>query len=239
MKKWVMYILFILILALSVFLFAFTQERNKSKKVSEILVEMSTESPQLISAETVNKLLIQNDEGLLNNDKSKINLYQLEQDILSNEYIKDIQVAIQLDDKVIARVKTRMPVARIINDIKSYYIDSEGYNIPLSDLYTERVPLASGINTIAEAKECVEIIKCYTADEFLKEQIIGLRRNTNGDFVLNTRIGKHKVLFGKAKNIEEKFKKLLIFYKKEWNSEVLNNYTMINLKYDKQVVCSS
>lgn len=239
MKKWVMYILFILILALTVFLFAFTQERNKSKKVSEIVVEMSADSPQLISVETVNNLLIQNGEGLLNNEKSKINLYQLEQEVLSNEYIKDIQVAVQPDATLIAWVETRLPVARIIDDNKSYYIDNEGVNIPLSDLYTKRVPLISGVNNVAEAKECIEIIKCYTADEFLKKQIIGLRRNSNGDFVLNTRIGKHKIFFGSAKNIEAKFRKLLIFYKKEWDSEALKNYTMINLKYDKQVVCSS
>lgn len=234
-----MYILFILVLSLSLFLFAFTQARNKSKKVSEVLVEMSTDSPQLISVEKVNNLLIQNGEGLLNIEKSKINLYQLEQEALSNEYIKDIQVALQPDAKLIAKVETRLPVARVVDGNKSYYIDKEGVSIPLSDVYTERVPLISGVNNLIEVKECLEIIKGYTADELLKEQIIGLRRNSNGDFVLNTRIGKHKVIFGKANDIEKKFKKLLIFYKKEWNSEALKNYTMINLKYDKQVVCSS
>jgi hypothetical protein len=55
---------------------------------------------------------------------------------------------------------------------------------------------------------------------------------------LNVRVGKHQIVFGKGRNIEDKMNRLKIFYKKMWNDEVLKTYLFLNVKYKNQVIGS-
>ena len=52
-------------------------------------------------------------------------------------------------------------------------------------------------------------------------------------------VGNHKIIFGDAIDIEEKFKKLKIFYTDGLNkTDGWNKYSVINVKYKNQVVCT-
>jgi cell division protein FtsQ len=52
-------------------------------------------------------------------------------------------------------------------------------------------------------------------------------------------VGNHKIIFGDANDIEEKFKKLKIFYTEGLNkTDGWNKYSVINVKYKNQVVCT-
>jgi cell division protein FtsQ len=75
----------------------------------------------------------------------------------------------------------------------------------------------------------------------LRAQIGQIHREKNGDFLLIPQVGAHKIVFGTAKNdkdVEDKFNKLIVFYKEGLPFEGWNKYNLINLKYDKQIVCS-
>jgi cell division protein FtsQ len=52
-------------------------------------------------------------------------------------------------------------------------------------------------------------------------------------------VGNHKIIFGKAENIAEKFNKLKLFYTEGLNkSDSWRKYSIINLKYKNLVVCT-
>jgi len=48
---------------------------------------------------------------------------------------------------------------------------------------------------------------------------------------------KQLILFGPMDEIEEKFKKLKLFYKEVLPKKGWNTYSSINLKYKNQIVC--
>lgn len=52
------------------------------------------------------------------------------------------------------------------------------------------------------------------------------------------RSGRHTILFGRIESVEEKLDKLLRFYKEGLGNRGWDTYSIINIKYDGQVVCS-
>ena len=58
------------------------------------------------------------------------------------------------------------------------------------------------------------------------------------DFELVPKVGNHKIVFGGIDNLESKFEKLMIFYKKGLSKTGWNEYSEINLKFKNQVVCT-
>ena len=74
----------------------------------------------------------------------------------------------------------------------------------------------------------------------MNAQIGQIHREKNGDFVLIPQVGSHTIIFGSAfsdREVEEKFKKLKVFYEEGLPYEGWNKYDIINLKYKKQIVC--
>ena len=50
-------------------------------------------------------------------------------------------------------------------------------------------------------------------------------------------MGDQKIEFGEYKNVNEKIKKLKVFYQKSISDNTLDGYRTINLKFRNQVVC--
>lgn len=239
MSRWKIYIISIAFLLVIGFLYGFAQYKNEQEKLHGIEVIFEENQPLFITETMVNKLLIQSEKDLLNKGKSKINLHKIEQDLKRNKMMESTEVYYAPSGKLKVKVIQRVPFARIKTNTDSYYIDRNGSEMPLSQNYTARVPLVTGVSTKKEEKECFVLIQRLVNDSFYKKQIVGIHRKNNGEYLLSTRIGNHKILFGKLENITSKMKKLKVFYKKEWGTETLKKYKLINLKYHNQVVCST
>jgi cell division protein FtsQ len=131
--------------------------------------------------------------------------------------------------------------------------------MPLSDKYTARVLVANGFvyspystyvmhdfskklpDSIAKKTLIDEVFKYATFinnHPFWKAQIEQLHVNKDMDIELIPRVGNHTIVFGNADNIESKFEKLIVFYNKGLSNTGWNEYSVINLKFKDQVVCT-
>jgi cell division protein FtsQ len=77
-----------------------------------------------------------------------------------------------------------------------------------------------------------------THDKFLKAQIAQIYVNEQNEFELVPRIGNHIILLGTAEDLDDKFRRLVAFYRYGLNKIGWNKYNVINIKYKNQVVCS-
>jgi cell division protein FtsQ len=80
--------------------------------------------------------------------------------------------------------------------------------------------------------------KIINNDSFLKSQIVQIHINNNGYFEFIPRIGNQRILFGLAENMENKFKKIKLFYTNGPQVKELNNYDTLNVIYKNQIICS-
>ena len=77
------------------------------------------------------------------------------------------------------------------------------------------------------------------ADPFWKSQVQQVFINDDKEMELVPMVGNQKIIFGDTTCMDEKFKKLLIFYSQGLNTTGWwNKYATINLKFKNQIVCT-
>ena len=238
MKKYIGFIKGLLLFAFVVFLYGFTSNRNKVKKINNIDIKFVNGDNLFVTYVTVNKLLIQNYNGLINQPKENIFLNELEEALLSNKMIENAEVFLSVNGELGAIIKQKTPIARVNLGRQTYYIDSKGYKMPLSSNYSARVPIVDGVQNGKISNEMYKLVKLIYEDDFLKKQIVGVEETPKKEFVLKTRVGNQIIEFGNLTEIEKKIIKLKAFYHKILKDNSLNTYKKINLTYSNQVVCT-
>lgn len=236
MKGVLKYLILLTLLISMIFVYGFSNYRNQAKHISDINVEFESGENYFLTHEMVNKLLIQNDTSFKNKAKSVIDLYRLEEQVLKNPYIEKASLYITIDGTLHSLIKQRTPVARIITSNETFYLDKEGVKVPLSNQYSARVLLVTGVKTDQNLEKIKLLIKKITADDFLTKEIIGIHINDSAECLMTVRSGDYKIVFGELSQADEKFKKLKAFYNKTFLDSTIRKYKTINIKYHNQVV---
>lgn len=204
-----------------------------------------------VQAEDVRQLIHERGDSVIHQPVSTLNVPELEAVLNSHAAIAKAEVYITIDGKFNVKIKQRKPIIRIIDKYNdSYYIDTEGRFMPLSDKYTAKVLVANGnfrepyhpdyMNKDSSiVADLFKLARYITADEFWKAQVEQIYVNADKEIELVPRVGNHRIILGDVSLLDEKFKKLLIFYKQALNpTGWWNNYSVINLKFKNQVVCT-
>ena len=237
-KRSLKYIVFVLLVLVLGFLYGFSSARNMNKIVENVVVEFESNGSNFLTHPMVNKLLIQNGIGVKNQAKSVINLYNLEKAICMNPYIENSSVFLGINGTLKTVITQRTPIARLINTNNSFYIDKKGVRVPLSDSYSERVMLISGVKKDADVREILPLISFILDDNFLQKEVVGIEKFPDKEYQISVRSGSYKIDFGKLTNMEVKFKKLKAFYNTTFEDKTIHKYKNINVKYHNQVVCT-
>lgn len=224
------------LLGVLVFLFSFTKQRNDARKLKGIQVDFVDENEPFVTLTTVNKLLIQNNDSVTGILKERLALKEAENRLLQHDMVKQAQVFITVDGKLGATIEQRSPIARVAA-FTDYYIDEEGTKMPLSSVYTARVPIVTGINE-AQIQELAPLLLQIKQDDFMRQTVTEIHRNKGGDFILSIRKESCKVIFGKPEDSDLKFQNLKAFMKKVTRDNTLNLYDTIDLKFGNQVVAT-
>ena len=235
-KKGLKYLFFLLLVVGLGLLYSFASKRNLQKKVTNIKIEFSGQNTNFLTISMVDKLLIQNTKTVRNLKKSVIDLYTLENQVNKNPYVAESSVFLDINGDIKTIVKQRSPIARVLHEDTSYYIDKQGVKIPLSAVYSARVLLISGVEKDGNFKEIVALVTTILEDDFLKKEIVEIHKLDNEEYQFSVRSGSYKIDFGKLINIDIKFKKLKAFYNKAFLDKTIREYKTINVKFHNQVV---
>lgn len=215
-----------------------------------------------IDTNDVRLLLKNRGDSIVGQPKSTVDIADMEKVLNSNAAVSKAEVSVSIDGVVKVDVTQRNPVIRVINaDGDSYYIDDEGRLMPLSDKYTMKVLVANGnimepyakryTTTIAQIgkdsalrnasklDELFAMANYINADPFWKAQIHQIFINEDNDMEIVPLAGNQKIIFGDTTAMDEKFKKLMTFYKEGLNTTGWwDKYSVINLKFRNQIVCT-
>lgn len=177
-----------------------------------------------------------------------INVRELENRVKANEYVKDAEIFHDLQGNMMINVVLRRPIARIIKENGSgAYIAEDGMLMPVSDKFSSRVLLISGMTTDLQGQDyslenedfvkLFELVKYINKDKFWKAQIAQIDLQENKEVILLPQITKQYIEFGEIINIESKFERLNIFYKEILPRKGWNSYSRVNVKYKNQIIC--
>ena len=228
----------LLMFVLVIFLFSFTSKRNENRKLKKSVILFVGNTEPFVKQETVNKLLIENNEGVSSIQKVNLDLNKLEKNLNAQEMIEKSDVYVSIDGVLKAVVRQKTPIARIFDNEGSFYIDYEGNRMPLSTNFTARVPLVSGGIIKNNNEDLAQLLRIIHDDPILKKNIIGIEIMPNGSLKMHNRNFDFQIDFGKLINMEHKFKNYKAFFQKAVLDSSLYKYKKIDLRFTEQVVCT-
>ena len=228
----------VLMFGLVIFLFSFTSNRNENRKLTKTKVVFVGENPSFLKQETVNKLLIENNDDASAIRKDKLDLNKLEKAVSSNQMVEESEVFVTIDGVLKAVVKQKTPIVRVFDGKRSFYIDYKGNTMPLSANFTARVPLVLGVIRKQNSEALAELFRKIYDDEFLKKNIIAIQIMPNGSLKMLNRNFDYQIDFGGAKNVDAKFQNYKAFFQKAVVDSSLYKYKKIDLRFTQQVICT-
>lgn len=201
-----------------------------------------------IEQDEVNSILNANNIQLVGRRLRYINIQKLEDNLKANPFILFAKVYIDIQGDIHAEITQREPILRVFNIAgNDFYIDEQGFKLPLSTHYTARVLVANGniyetfngkIDTLKTqmGKSIFAVARFIAHDTLWNQQIEQIFVNKNS-IELVPRLGNQKIILGNADSLNNKFKSLYIFYKKAMPKVGWETYNSINLSYNGQIVC--
>ncbi|MBA3681074.1 MAG: hypothetical protein H0W73_07885 [Bacteroidetes bacterium] len=241
--------------------FVSKSERNIVAKTLNISIHNNDEN-LFLSEKDIKQFFVERKDSLLLNQYKNINIPELEKSLNSHPAIENAEVAADINGEIKIDITQRTPVLRIINkDGESFYIDSQTKLMPLNDNYSARVLIASGfiyepfsrryqysvdqIKKSESFKEVSLLDDIYDVADFINKDSVltnlihQIYVNEEKEIELFPAIGNHKIIFGNATDVAEKFNKLKLFYTEGMNkADSWTKYSNINLKYKNLVVCT-
>jgi cell division protein FtsQ len=169
----------------------------------------------------------------------------VEGELKKNAWIKDVQLFFDNNQLLTVRITERQPVARIFTASgNSFYIDSGGNKLPLSEKFSARVPVFTSYPgdkkmsaaDSAAAEGVKRIAQFIQQDSFWMAQVAQVDITPAHTYEIIPVLGNQVVKFGDAENIAAKFGRLLAFYKQVWSKTGFEKYSVIDVQYQGQVV---
>ncbi len=137
-----------------------------------------------------------------------------------------------------------------------YYVDEEGNEMPLTRHYASslneetrestlkrleklRIMVATGnIEKEFAKSDLYNFVLFLQKDHFWNDQIVQIYVNADHDVELVPLVGNQRILLGSLDDYPEKLEKLRLFYDQAIPKVGWEKYSMINLKYKNQIVCT-
>jgi len=170
---------------------------------------------------------------------SEISSAEIEEKLESDKLIKRAECFKTVGGDVKVKVYQRFPVLRIFSQNGSYYVDNEREIMPVPNNFAAYVPIAGGnINKEYAQNQLYDFVEYLQKDKFWDSQITQIYVAPNQDVFLTPAVGNQQIILGKIEDYKENLDKLRVFYEKGLNKIGWNRYSIINLKYKNQVVCT-
>ena len=215
--------------------------KNNSSPIKEIVINSENKFLDRYRIESLITEKMDKDSIIKNADI-------IEKNILLNPFVKEIKLYQDLSNKLIVDLVQYQPIARLVfENKKDFYIDLHGNIFPTSTKFSERVLLIhiddninydlKNINSTDYGKKIFTMINYIINDIFLSKIISEIDINYDKNIIIYPQVSKQKIIFGYPEQIDVKFDKLMLFYKKILPAKGWNTYKTVNLKFKNQIIC--
>jgi cell division protein FtsQ len=178
-----------------------------------------------------------------------LNIRKLEERLKKDKRIERADLYFDSKNRLNVKIVQKSPVVRV-SDVygNEYYLDHNGGRVPVTKGSAVRVALLTGVtdtfgtNILASEKprklrDAFKVMQYVSGDPFLSALIeqAHIDQDSTGDLILIPKIGREKLVFGDARDMEMKFDNLKIFYRDGMPKLGWSRYKKLNLKITNQI----
>ena len=228
----------------------FVQKQADNRICASIIVDIDNqfENYFINESDVINLITNSGEQRIVGEAFETLDLKKIEKELCKTKFIQNAEVYKDLEGNLMITINQSRPMARLMSQkMNDRYITNKGEVLPLSKRYTARVLLIDGpfadnaklynLNETEEGRQLMELLIFIEKDPFWKAQIAQMHIDKKGNINMYTQVSKQVVEFGKPEEIEDKFKKLKIFYKEILPAKGWNSYDKVSVKFKDQIVC--
>jgi cell division protein FtsQ len=211
----------------------------------EVTIRSSGAGTYITQKEILDRVSGQYPELLKGTLMKNISLAQLEKLLEQHLWIREAELYFDNNNILQIDIQERLPVARVFSvSGETFYVDDFGFRLPVNGKQIAYVPVFTGFPSITYPllqKDSLLLMQVkdmgtyMLKNDFWKAQIDQVNIQ-DYQMELIPKLGKHQILFGNGLDIEKKFNRLMLFYKKVMKHTGWNYYSTLDLRYNKQLV---
>lgn len=221
------------------------------KDVSITITDSTTN--RFITPEDIRRILDKEYKGCTGTPIDEVNLALVEKILDGKSAILKSQAYTTKDSLLNIIVTQRKPVVRFQKGRHGFYADEEGYIFPLQSTYASHVQIIDGHIPLKVGKgyigrpetekeriwleKMLNVIRHINESRTWRDRIVQITVDKKGELTMVPREGHERFLFGQPVEIEEKFRKMGIYYKGISKERGEGYYRWVDLRYDGQIVC--
>lgn len=258
MKKFFQILIWTVLLMALVAAMAFAEIKHRETVCRGFDLVIIDQNPDpLIEASEIRAKIIAITDTLVGKTLEEIDLHEISNILEDIPYLLKSDVKSDISGYLTIEVSLRRVIVRIVNHSGiSYYIDSEGWILPINPGHPSRVIIASGaindgittlgdqkihIGTLAEGsaiRSLYEMSILIDQSALLKRVITQIWMNDSGEIELIPLLGEYTLKFGSFDEMQRKFEKLETFYREGAGKAGWIDYRSVDLRYKNQIICS-
>lgn len=241
MKRFLIILIAVVVIGYIILSANFFRDSSHNRECIGFEVEIKDSlKTQFVTAVEIEELVKKHDLHPVGKSFKNINTLAIRDIIMTSRLVESAKVFITSGGTVMATIKQREPVLRVISNSKGdFYIDKDREIMPVASSFAVYVPVATG-----EIDEEFAKNELYDFAMFLNnnsdwdawvEQIVVKNGN---EVELIPRAGNFRIIMGSLEDYQTKLNKFVRFVDEGLNKLGWNRYSEINLKFDNQVVCT-
>lgn len=233
----------------TIFLVSFVESKQKYTLCQGVNIQIDySNGMSFLTNKNIERIIYTEYDSLVSRHINSIEFREIEKDIAVNPYVKSVKVYNTIQGILNIEIEQRLPIVRIINKLeRHYYIDEDGYKLPISLDFSPHLPVFSGniIEALGEDELIVEteqlatileIAKFLDKNKFWNAQIEQIYIKNSGEVIVVPRLGNHKVVIKSLEDFLNPLADLKIFYEQVLGVVGWDTYHTINLTYDNQII---
>ncbi|NDA60826.1 MAG: hypothetical protein EBX50_02175 [Chitinophagia bacterium] len=211
-----------------------------------IEVTLLTPTELVFVNETDIRQLLEKTFQITGKEISRLPLRSMELMLEHNPWIAKAEIYIDNNDSLHANLHERLPIARVFTlQQQSYYIDSMGVQLPLSDQLVARVPVFTdfpsdqSVLSVPDSmllNDIIAISKKIASDSFWMAQISQIAIVAGNHFELYPITGRPIIRLGDGADLDEKFQKLNAYFTTEYFKMGYAQYPVIDVQFKRQLI---
>lgn len=229
----------ILLVVAAYLVFALTTLNRRSKPRQCEGLDITLEDTGFVNENDVRQLLVRNKLFPEGQPMDNISLARMESCLVASPHIAEALCYQTVDGKVAINITPLRPILHVINNEgQDFYIADNATTMPRADHTADLIVLTGNVPRKTAAKLYTELGLRLTDDPYWNREVAEIHVTQRGELQLMPRQGHHTIILGDTSALDDKLRRLRLFYEEGLNKVGWNRYKTISLKFDNQIVCT-
>ncbi|MCC6838616.1 MAG: hypothetical protein IT230_00510 [Flavobacteriales bacterium] len=241
-------------------LLGFVEHRAEQVAVREVRVQVRAAAEVHFTDAEALKLEVDKATGpVIGTSVNDLDETAIERHLRAIPSLADADVYHTMDGVLHVRARQRQPIVRVVNaDGTGFYIDRDGWTMPLDPNYTARVMAVTGqlaepfanrppVNLVhapdslfrhLHSRAIHAMARTISQDPFWSALFPQAVMDADGEITLIPGVGMMRIRIGDGSHLQQRLAKLRLFYQQGIPQTDWRMYSTIDLRFNDQVVCA-